>query len=276
MDPIATLRACFPDLEFRRVRVVEDGWDSLVLDLDDRWIVRFPRRPEVERWIERETALLPELAPTLPVAIPHFELIARDGLVCAGYRKLLGSPATGGIGERAGDDLGRFLGALHGFPLHRARALGVPCFDAAVWRDHFTQLCDDFRRRVFPLLRTGERERAETLFARIGTLEFVPTLLHADLGPAHVLCCRGRVIGVIDWSDARVGDPALDLAWCLNGTPAEVAGAVARAYGADAAVRRRSLFYHQLGPWYEVIYGLDVGQERFVRSGVEGVRSRLP
>lgn len=102
-------------------------------------------------------------------------------------------------------------------------------------------------------------------------------LVHGDLGPEHVLCRDGRLIGVIDWSDACVGDPALDLAWCLHGTPPPVASAVARVYGVvDAAARERSLFYHRLGPWYEVSYGLDTGRERFVRSGLEGVRARLP
>jgi aminoglycoside phosphotransferase (APT) family kinase protein len=276
VEPLALLRERFPALDFRDVQVVEDGWDSLVLDLDGKWIVRFPRRPEVEQWIEREIALLPELAQRLPVEVPRFELIAHNGVVCVGYRKLAGSPARSDVDERTGGDLGRFLSALHGFPVDHACALGIPYFDRTAWREHFTCLCADFRQRVLRLLRPSERERAETVFARVETLDFVPVLLHADLGPEHVLCRDGRVVGVIDWSDARVGDPALDLAWCLNGTPPKFAEAVARTYGADAPLRERSLFYHRLGPWYEVVYGLETGQERFVRSGVEGVRARLP
>jgi aminoglycoside phosphotransferase (APT) family kinase protein len=276
VDPVDLLRTRFPALEVRDVRIVEDGWDSLVLDLDGEWIFRFPRRPEVEQWMECEIALLPELAPTLPVAVPRFELVARNGVVCVGYRKLAGVPASANIGERAGEDLGRFLAALHRFPVERARVLGVACFDPAAWRERFSGLCEDFRRRVFPLLRSDERERAETVFARVPELDVAPALLHADLGPEHVLCRDGRVVGVIDWSDARVGDAALDFAWCLNGTAPEVADAVAQTYGVDADIRERSLFYHRLGPWYEVVYGLETGQDRFVASGVEGVRARLP
>jgi aminoglycoside phosphotransferase (APT) family kinase protein len=275
VDAIGLLRTHFPRLEFRDARIVEDGWDSLVLDLDGEWIVRFPRRPEVEQWMEREIALLPELAATLPVAIPSFELVARNGLVGVGYRKLAGSPATNGLDERTGQDLGLLLTALRRFPVERARALGVPCFDPGAWRERFGAHCADFRRRVFPLLLPGERERAEVVFSRVPELDFVPVLIHSDLGPEHVLCCDGRVVGVIDWSDARVGDPALDLAWCLNGTPPEVADAVARTYGVDSGLRERALFYHRLGPWYEVTYGLNAGKERFVDSGIDGVRARL-
>lgn len=275
VDAVELVRARFPALEFRDVRIVEDGWDSLVLELDGEWILRFPRRPEVEQRVEREIALLPALAATLPVEVPHFELVTRNGVVCVGYRKLAGSPASWGLGERTGEDLGTFLSALHRFPVERARAIGVPCSEAAAWREEFGRLCDEFRRRVCPLI-PDERERAETVFARIPDLDFTPVLLHADLGPDHVLCRDGRVVGVIDWSDARVGDAALDLAWCLNGTPPEAADAVARTYGADADARARSLFYYRLGPWHEVLYGLETGQEQFVASGVEGVRARLP
>lgn len=108
------------------------------------------------------------------------------------------------------------------------------------------------------------------------TLDFVPALLNGDLGPDHVLCRHRHVVSIIDWSDARVGDPALDLSWCLNGTPHKFADALARTYDANSCFRRRSLFYHQLGPWYEVTYGLDTEQKRFVKSGLNGVRSRLP
>ena len=275
MEPIDVLRARHPELDFRDVRTIEGGWDSLVLEVDG-YIFRFPRRPEVEEWVEREIALLPELAPSLPVAVPRFEYVGAGGVTYVGYRKLDGAPATSGLHESAGADLGRFLVALHAFPVERARALGVPFFDVAAWRAWLERFCADLRARVLPLLEPGERLRAETLFSQVAGFDFVPSLLHADLGPGHVLCRDGHVVGVIDWSDARIGDPALDLAWCLNGTPDAVASAVARVYGADSDKRRRSLFYHRLGPWHEVVYGLDTEQEGFVASGLEGVRSRLP
>jgi hypothetical protein len=49
------------------------------------------------------------------------------------------------------------------------------------------------------------------------------------------------------------------------------------AYGgeADAAFRDRARFYHRIGPWHEVVYGLDTEQRRFVERGLAGVRERL-
>jgi hypothetical protein len=37
VDPVALLRTHFSAFQFRDVHVVEDGWDSLVLDLDGEW-----------------------------------------------------------------------------------------------------------------------------------------------------------------------------------------------------------------------------------------------
>jgi aminoglycoside phosphotransferase (APT) family kinase protein len=271
VEPVDVLAERFPQLRVRDVVVIDDGWDSLVYEVNGEWIFRFPRRAEVERWLEVELTLLPELAGSLPVAVPRPELVARNGLLCVGYRKLPGEPATI-VDDRIGADLAAFLRALHGFPAERARDLGVPSFEPAMWRARFADLSDDFRRRALPLLAADERTRAEVLFAEIDGLRFEPVLVHADLGPEHVLVRNGRVTGVIDWSDVRVGDPALDLAWPLHAAPA----AVARAYPVDEEARRRALFYHRFAPWYEVTYGLDTGRDDVVARGLAGVRDRLP
>jgi aminoglycoside phosphotransferase (APT) family kinase protein len=276
-DPVELLRRRFPDLAFESVTVVDDGWDSVVCDVDDEWIVRIPRRPDVSRWIERELRLLPELAPRLPIAVPAIERVARNDIVCVAYRKLPGQPAGPNLGREAGVDLGRFLTALHRFPVERARVLGVPLLSREEWREAYGRRVAQFARRVVPLLDRDERPRAKRLLAEQRALaDFEPALVHRDLGPEHVLCRDGRVEAVIDWSDACVGDPAIDLAWCLHGTPGDAAAAVAATYGSEGEIASRALWYHRLGPWYEVTYGLELGDARFVASGLAGVRARLP
>jgi len=85
----------------------------------------------------------------------------------------------------------------------------------------------------------GVREFLEALFAEVETIAgFEPVLTHSDLGPEHLLCRDGRLVGVIDWGDARVGDPALDYSWLLNGP--------FRHWEVDADLRRRARFCHRL------------------------------
>jgi aminoglycoside phosphotransferase (APT) family kinase protein len=103
---------------------------------------------------------------------------------------------------------------------------------------------------------------------------FDPALVHSDLGPEHILCRHGDISGVIDWGDARVGDPAIDYAWPLYGTNPAFAEALAA--HEDATLARRALFYHRLGPWHEVLYRLDEQRPELVASGLEGIRGRFP
>lgn len=268
----------FPQLEARTVVAVEDGWDSLVLEIDGEWIVRVPRRPEVRAALEMEARLLPELAPALPAPVPRFEHAAENGIRAVAYRRLPGSPVDTSR-PRLGGELGRFTAALHEFPVERARKLGVPSHDLE-WRDRYRAFGGEVLARAGSLLGEDRAAAEAMLDAYLGddaNFAYRPRLIHADLGPEHVLTAADEVTGVLDWSDARIGDPALDLAWGLHGTPAHFAGAVLAAYGPDdPSLPDRALFFHRLGPWYELHYGLYFDRPAFVESGLAGVRSRLP
>jgi aminoglycoside phosphotransferase (APT) family kinase protein len=246
------------------IREIQEGWDSVVLDVDGEWIVRVPRREEVREWIRREARLLPELASAVPVPVPRFEVVEdSDDVFFVAYRKLPGRP-LGDPPVSIAAKLGRFLVALHSFR---------PSVEVPPHRDPVER----FIGEVLPLLERDERGRAEAMFQqRLSSSEMV--LLHADLGPAHILHEGSSVTGVIDWSDVSFGDPALDFAWLLHGTSAPFGAALLDAYcgEADESLRERALFYHRLGPWHEVLHGLEHDQPELVESGLEGVRARLP
>jgi aminoglycoside phosphotransferase (APT) family kinase protein len=277
------VNARLPALGADVVVPLDQGWDSEVYVVDDEWIVRVPRRPEVERRLETELRLLPELAPTLPAAVPAPEEIVVAGRPAARHRIVRGQPLGADAPATVARDLGRFLSALHRFPLARAEQVGVPGGEGARWRAEYGRLWRGFRSAVLPRLARDERTTAQALFegflAEDEHFRFSPALIHADLGPEHVLCTDDeRLAGVIDWTDARLGDPALDLAWPLNGTNPEFRRVLLAAYdGAlDPTFEARAAFYHRIGPWYEVVYGLEEGRPHLVETGLAGVRKRLP
>jgi len=235
----------------------DEGWDFKILVLEDEWVVRTPRNAEAAESLAKETRLLPVLAPALPVAIPQFEHVSRNPDFVV-YRLIHGEPLRDEdpAGVRA------FLDALHSFELG---AIDLP---RPEWRDIYRGHAEDWRRLVLPLLDAGERKAAEELLEEVETLTgFEPSLVHCDLGPSHLLCRDGRLAGVIDWADAKRGDPAVDYAWLLNVPFPD--------WDVDAELRRRAQIYHRLGPWFEVEYGVRTKQPAWVESGLEGVRSRL-
>lgn len=238
-------------------REVDEGWDFKVLILDDEWAVRWPRHELAVEEVEKEVELLPRLAPLLPVKVPRFEYVSREPWLVA-YRLIRGEPLV----DEDSDGVRAFLDALHAID---ADAVSAPRPD---WLAEYREQSDEFRSVVLPLLDRGERASGEALLQEVETLTgFEPALTHSDLGSSHLLVRDGRLAGVIDWGDARIGDPAIDYAWLLNGP--------FRDWEVDDDLRRRAGIYHRLGPWFEVHYGVFTERPEWVRSGLVGVRSRL-
>ena len=236
---------------------VGEGYDFKVLLVDDDWVFRFARRQGVVAALETEVALLPALAAALPVAVPQFEHVSREPPFVV-YRLIHGEPLV----DEDPEGVRAFLTALHAFD---PRGLGVP---APAWAEAYGEQCAEFEHRVAPLLDPDERPRAAALFAEVETLTgFEPALVHGDLGPEHLLCRSGRLVGVIDWGDARVGDPALDYAWLVSGPFPD--------WDVDEGLRARAGFYHRLAPWFEAHYGLFTNKPTHVERGLAGIRSRL-
>jgi aminoglycoside phosphotransferase (APT) family kinase protein len=235
----------------------DDGWDFKVLILGGEWVVRWPRHRLAVEEIEKEVELLPALGPLLPVMVPQFEYVSCEPWLVA-YRLIEGRPLV----DEDPEGVRAFLDALHGID---ADAIPAPRPD---WLETYREQAEEFRRLVLPLLDPHERAAGEALLAEVETLTgFASALTHSDLGPSHLLVHDGKLAGVIDWGDARIGDPALDYAWLLNGPFPD--------WEVDPELRRRALIYHRLAPWFEVHYGVFTDQPQWIESGLAGIRSRL-
>jgi aminoglycoside phosphotransferase (APT) family kinase protein len=268
----------FAELEVRSFEPVGEGWDCFTYEVNGEWIVQFPRLPGAEATTRKQIALLPKLAPELPAAVPVPELVSREPL-CMGYRKIAGEPldVDAALDGDLPECLGRFVHDLHTVP---PEIVGWHPREPEALRSELRVELRGFSERVSPLLSPAERRAADAMFAALvddaANFRFAPAVVHRDIGPEHVLVSSdGRLAGVIDWGDAQVGDPAMDL-WWVAGHP-EFGERMLAAYGGapEATFRTRAGFYCRLGPWHEVTHGLDTGQPHFVESGLEGVRELL-
>ena len=237
--------------------VIDDGYDYEVVVVDDAWVFRFPRRAEVAQVLEQEVGLLPKLARGLPVEVPRFAHVSREPPYVL-YPLIEGTPLV----DEDPQGVQAFLAALHSLdaeslPLRRP-----------VWIEEYVERCERFARDVLPLLDRDEQGPARDLLAEAQTLTgFEPVPIHADLLPEHLLCRNGRLAGVIDWSDACIGDPALDYAWLLN-VPFPH-------WQVGDDLRRRARFYYRLEPWVWAQYGLLTQRPERVRAGLAEISSRL-
>lgn len=234
------------------------GWDSDAVLVDGRWVERTARRPAAEAGLRREARLLPWLASRLPLDVPHPVVIGEAPLVVR--HAWLPGTALEAPSPVQGRRLGAFLRALHDVPLGDAVAHGLP--DPATtrgWRDRsFARFDADVVPRVAD--DRGLRDALDRL--RDAPADAV---VHGDLRPEHVLAADGG-LSVIDWSDARAGDPSKDLEWLLLDTGVAVATAVVEGYGADLAARARD--WRCVGPCYAVVHGLDTGDDALVDAAL--------
>jgi aminoglycoside phosphotransferase (APT) family kinase protein len=108
----------------------------------------------------------------------------------------------------------------------------------------------------------------------------VPVLVHGDLGAEHVFVDdEGSITGVIDWSDAVLGDPALDLGLVLRDLGPDagevaVARYVARAPdGADiAGVLPRARFLARVRALEDLAYGVDEDAPLYRDNALRAIR----
>jgi aminoglycoside phosphotransferase (APT) family kinase protein len=268
--------AVFPALAARTATPIGTGWTVETYEVDDGWIVQMPRSEYAAERLRAQIDTLPELAAELSALVPE-PVYSNKEVPAIAYRKIEGMPLDEAPDGLWPERLGRFLYDLHLMP---PEYVGLRGRRAADVRTEEAREFDVFRERVLPLLEPNEAQRFGARFDRFLADEelwrFAPCLIHADIGPEHVLVSpEGDLVGVLDWEDLSVGDPVGDFAWLLHARPSDGERALGAYGGApDATFHRRAAFRFFLMPFHEVLYGLESGDRGFVDSGLAGIRAR--
>ncbi|MEH1015842.1 aminoglycoside phosphotransferase family protein [Micromonospora sp. CPCC 206060] len=199
------------------------GTNNAIYRLGDDLVVRLPRIADTVEQVEFEYRWLPRLAAHSPVAVP--EPVAQ-GVPADGYpwpwavnRWLPGRTAevADGGGAAVATDLGGFVAALRRADPSGARqgyrSGPLRGRDALVrqWTAAARGLVD-----ADAVLAAWEEALA------VPDWDGPPVWTHGDLLPGNLLVDDGRLVGVIDFGAAGVGDPACDAlpAWTLFDPPA--------------------------------------------------------
>ncbi|MDE2802660.1 MAG: phosphotransferase, partial [Chloroflexota bacterium] len=192
------IEGCFPGFVVASAALAGEGMDNVALTVNDEYVFRFPKIAKAAAKVAVEAALLPELQERVDVRIPCPEFVGTDprtGLSFSGYRRIDGVPLEPEVmfgldpAVRAGlmEQIVRFIRQVHSFPVDRAALLGLRTNDyEAEYAGDLAQV----RELVYPMLEQEEREYVERLYAGslgdVRNLDFVPTVIHADLSPEHI------------------------------------------------------------------------------------------
>jgi aminoglycoside phosphotransferase (APT) family kinase protein len=255
------VEAQFPDLSPVDARMLAAGWDNTAYVINESFVFRFPRRAIAVPLVTTEIQLLPWLASRVPLKIPVPTYVGEPSekyhWPFAGYPIIRGrslAAARLSIRERAlvAIPLAQFLSALHAIPADEAAKRGAGT-------DVFDRLNTAARRsatdeRLSALVQAGvigNRGRID------GILDTAPvihrprsdTVVHGDLHAGQIIVGDdNQMIGIIDWGDVHLGDPAVDLAAAHAILPRDSHDEFLRTYGpvspsAWSAARARATWH---------------------------------
>ena len=299
---LEAIRAAYPTLNWGSAEKIDEGWDHVVMicrgcsgpdSLGHRELVfRFPADDQALAQLPTEIAVLDHLAGGVDAALPHYSHVPAHGRF-AGYPLVRGQrltpelftglPAT----ERTtlAAQLGALLAALHIQDTSAPPIDRVPHSYQPENLDFVRGIVDNNLPAVFT---DAEMATAREICDEVGALQstLLPrVLLHNDVYVRHLYWDRGQApgglggpgrLGLIDFTDMCLGDPAVDFAELYEYGPRFVEDVLAHYTGhADESFLDRVWTYQRFAALYMIAGHLYYGVETWehARSAFDRCRS---
>lgn len=210
--------------------------------------------------------LLQQVSARLPFEIPARVGGTRDEFGEPGVlmTRLEGkAPSLGKLGPGAFTrSFGAALAAIHSIAVGLVRDAGLPDFDStAVLHSKVDELdrMASTGRVPADLLTRWERALED-----VGLYRFHPTVVHGSLNSESVKLAGQEVSGITGWGQLRIGDPAEDFSWLMQGALANTQDDTLLNYragksDADENLLQRATLYSELeiGSW--LLHCLELG-----------------
>lgn len=222
----SVVRAAFPEAAAASLEWVGSGWEFDAYRTSDDWLFRFPRRADVVSLFEREGPILELARSVLPpsVSVPRVTVVRHAvpefPYPIAAHPYIPGARAddvSDALRPALAESIGEALAAIHSVPEAAARAAGLVELDRdepgrvewLTWGSAGVRALND---------RDGTLNEAVEWLSQVDDplrrLEAPLRMIHHDVSPEHLLVDpeTGRLVGILDWTDAILGDPARDFA----------------------------------------------------------------
>jgi aminoglycoside phosphotransferase (APT) family kinase protein len=208
----------FPDLKWDNFEYINHGWDHDVVILNDKTVFRFPNSPEYKTILKDEVRLMAYLKNKINITIPQYKYVSSDHSF-AGYEIIPGDSLTVAkfssipSGDRSNitKQLASFFTSLHMVELNEIKKFNIP-YEKPIEYD----VRDLSMRFLKPNLDKQDFVNVMRVIEEVDQLteEQCPqVLVHNDISPKHIIWdAENKKVGIIDFSDRSIGDPALDFA----------------------------------------------------------------
>ncbi len=188
------------------------------MQLDNKYIFRFPNSHEYLPVLKDEVKLLAYLEGRTKARIPHYAYVAKD-FSFAGYDMLPGRALNLDIFNSLNEsehgvvakDIARFLSDLHSIKIEELGKFNIGPEKPFGGYDDVNELALKY---IKPNFSASEYEMIDEMLKDIAKVQKYPQparLTHGDIAPKHLLW-DGKELGIIDFSDRSISDPAMDFA----------------------------------------------------------------
>ncbi|MFX0134684.1 MAG: phosphotransferase [Candidatus Hodarchaeota archaeon] len=272
----------FPEIHVTDIKFNDEGWDYQIFIINNEFIFRFPRHQDASQRLDLEIQLLNHLQKEIHTSIPNYEYKVKlkdSNSIFGGYKMIKGKNLTPlvlnqihteKLKKNLAIQIADFLSSLHRFPIQKAFELK---FSREGKKEDIISFYQEVKQEVFPIITAHEQDWANNLFDAFlnedSLFKYDPVLIHGDFSSDHILYDeKQEKIGVIDFSDVSVSDPARDFGCMLDFGKDFDQWVIKNYYNEiDFCFLKRRMFYFKLVPFYEMIGGINLHNPKFIKAG---------
>ncbi len=270
MDVVATRPSQHPATDFD------------VVDLMDRqggrWVVRAPKDAAAGAALEAEIDLLAGLrqVPDLMFEVAHptgFAPLDTGGRAVV-HPDLPGTALNPEqVSHALARNVGRVLAQIHDMDTGVIADAGLPVYSAQEYRTR--RLAEVDEAAATGHVPSALLKRWEQALEDVAMWKFIPSPCHGDIAGEHLLVADDGVASVLNWSQARVADPADDLAWLIAAVSEEASDLIMESYlsargeRADEFLEARALLASELALARWLMHGVRVRDNEIIDDAVD-------
>ncbi|MFB4212486.1 phosphotransferase family protein [Shouchella sp. JSM 1781072] len=216
-----TLQQLDSSLKINVLTVNDTGWDHTIVTVNNDTVFRFPKQSDRQALLHKEWSFVRAIQRTNTILpVPKLSPVYDDAILIAlTYPLINGTPLrkVENITTLSQEDcrkLGHFLSAIHG--IHPSDLEGFERLHTLTfWSDLYSSL----QAEVYPFLNVDLTMHIDDVFQSFlrhshTYLDGQTVPIHGDLTTSNMIYNVGnkKLAGIIDFTDAQLGDPAFDFA----------------------------------------------------------------
>ncbi|WP_404451522.1 aminoglycoside phosphotransferase family protein [Virgibacillus necropolis] len=258
-----------PNLQIDHIKTNNSGWDNDIIVINQKIVFRFPKTTEIANKVIKEVTLLESILKQHPIVnVPKYGSLYDENkyLKCVYYRYIEGVSLSKFklIPNRTENAklLGEFLTKLHSLE-------NPPKLITDHTFEFWNKLYESVKKEVYPFLNEDQQEEVTETFGEFlsdfSTLTYPKTVIHGDLSSSNIIFDEKskNINGIIDFTDAQIGDPAFDFAGFYWDYGPEFTKEVLSYYtgteSSEALYKRVEQFYGLQPVFHELLNAVQVG-----------------